>query len=222
MATNIIPSKWSHTVSLIWRHHVKTITYPTVQPNCWQPTGDRAVGEEKGEQVGLKRKGGLYTCRTSRGVGGSVLGHYGRNHIPVHATWGWGPWYNYRETDNPVTLSTPRETETKTKNQRGWGGNGTETREHQFCRQGNETWRSECLDKRQFMALVMKLLVSFYSVQEENEMGKKSVEPGLSWYLCHLLRRVPRSLKVFPGLSWTRGLLDPCGSGSEGSRETES
>lgn len=46
--------------------------------------------------------------------------------------------------------------------------------------------------KTQFMALGMKLPVSFSSVQEENEMDKKSVEPGLLWYFCHLLGRVPR------------------------------
>lgn len=194
---------------------------PLLRQTVDNPQETELLGRKRGKRLVWREKRDSTHAEQVGGWGCSVLGHYGRNHTPVHATWGWGPWYNYRETDNPVTLSTPRETETKTKNQRGWGGNGTETREHQFCRRGNETWRSECLDKRQFMALVMKLLVSFYSLQEENEMGKKSVEPGLSWYFCHLLRRVPRSLKVFPGVSWTRGLLDPCGSGSEIQRNWE-
>lgn len=164
MATNIIPSKWSQTVSLIWRHHAKTITYPTVQRNCWQPTGDRAVGEEKGEQVGLKRKGRLYTCRTSQGRGGGVGICAGSlwNQTPVHATWGWGPWYNYIETNNPVTLSIPRETETKTKKQRSRGEKGWWQRDRnqgisvlQTGKWDSKEWVSE--QKTQFMALGMKL-----------------------------------------------------------------
>lgn len=45
-----------------------------------------------------------------KSVGGSsLLSHYGMNHTPVHTTWGWVPWYNHINTDNPVTLNIPRE-----------------------------------------------------------------------------------------------------------------
>ena len=49
---------------------------PLFRETVDNPQETELLGEEKGEQVGLKRKGGLYTCRTSQGRG-SVLGHYG-------------------------------------------------------------------------------------------------------------------------------------------------
>ena len=144
--------------------------------SCWGGKGGTGWSEEKRGTLHMQNKSGAGLCA------GSLW-----NHTPVHATWGWGPWYNYIETDNPVTLSIPRETETKTKNQRSRGEKGWWQRDRnqgisvlQTGKWDSKEWVSE--QKTQFMALGMKLPVSFSSVQEENEMDKKSVEPGLLWY----------------------------------------
>lgn len=84
--------------------------------SCWGGKGGTGLRSEE--------KRGLYTCKTSQGVRGLWLHHYGRNPSPCTCYMRLRTLVQYIETDNRVTLSTPRETETRTKNQRGWGEEG--------------------------------------------------------------------------------------------------
>lgn len=186
-------SKPSHTLLFS-----ETVDNPQGRQSCWGGKGGTGWSEEK--------RGDSTHAKQSQGVGALCCINYGRNHTPVHATWGWGPWYNYIETDNRVTLSTPRETETRTKNQRGWGekkdgGNGTETREHQFCRQGNElkgvsVWTKDTVYGTQYET-------SFPSTLCKRRMRwVRNRRAGLRCYFCHLFGKstpeVLRSSQVSP------------------------
>lgn len=81
------------------------------------------------------------------------------------------------------------------------GGNGTETREHQFCRQGNElkgvsVWTKDIVYGTQYETLFPSTLCKRRMRWVRNQWSRGS--HGIS---AIFWEEYPRGLKVFPGVS---------------------
>lgn len=134
MATNIIPSKWSQTISL----YEDIMSKPSHTPlfklltthrrqSCWGGKGGTGWSEEKRGTLHMQNKSG---------GGGSVLHHYGRNHTrtcymrlrtlaQLHR--------NRHRRDPGAPRKQKQEQKTRGAEVRKDGGNGTETRNISFA-----------------------------------------------------------------------------------------